>query len=139
MQPSIESFLAEQSYRVTKGRVQVFKILQEASRPLSTSNLIEQLPQINKTSIYRTIETFLALGIITSIPHGWKQRYELSEPFKPHHHHLHCTHCGQLSTIRSIQLESLIQSISSDQNFRAINHHFEINGICHDCHNIPSD
>lgn len=136
MQPSIESFLSEQSYRVTKVRLHVFSRLQQASQPLSTSQLVEQSSQINKTSVYRTIEIFLALGIITSIPHGWKQRYELSEPFKPHHHHLHCTRCGQLSAIHSAQLESLIKDISDEQDFIATRHHFEISGLCNDCQSI---
>lgn len=132
---TITDFLTRHSLRSTQPRRQIFEALTHAHEPLSIVQLTELLPSIDKVSIYRTIELFTKLGVSTPVSHGWKQRYELAAPFKPHHHHLRCTACGSHVEIHSKQLETLIATISEGHGFAARQHHFEISGLCRQCQN----
>jgi Fur family transcriptional regulator, ferric uptake regulator len=119
--------------RLTTPRKLLFETLKKATAPLSQSELATANPTIDRVSVYRTIELFMRLGIVTSVPHGWKQRYELAAPFRPHHHHLFCTVCGEADEIQSEKLERIIHIIADEQKFSVIGHMFEVTGICSKC------
>jgi Fur family ferric uptake transcriptional regulator len=65
-----------------------------------------------------------------------KQRYELAEPFKSHHHHLVCTSCGALVPIDQPKLERLVQHIANDHGYNLTSHHVELQGVCNACHSM---
>lgn len=133
MTTRLNEILTRHSLRLTKPRQLVFDTLLTATQPRSIANLSHALPMVDKVSIYRTIELFTRLGITAVVNHGWKQRYELAAPFKPHHHHLHCIACESHTEIHSKQLEALIATISEEHGFAPQQHHFEISGLCERC------
>ena len=133
MNPDIRSILTDHSLRVTAPRMAVFEVLANANSPLSISDIVKARLEINKVSIYRTIELFSRIGVIVTVPHGWKQRYELAAPFKPHHHHIHCTKCGKIVEISSDKVESIVDSIGKAYHFYPTAHTFEISGLCRKC------
>lgn len=119
--------------RVTASRVSILRIFKKATTPLSPVDIAKTNPTIDKVSIYRTIEVFEKIGLITSIAHGWKRRYELAAPFRPHHHHLLCNSCGTIEEIQSDKLEKMVRSIADEQGFKVTGHTFEISGLCSKC------
>lgn len=119
--------------RVTRPRKVIFETLKNAVKPLSQVEIAKANPSVDKVSVYRTIDVFMKLGIVTSVPHGWKQRYELATPFRPHHHHLLCTGCGNVEEIQSDKLEQIIRILADKQKFKATGHTFEITGLCNVC------
>jgi len=121
--------------RLTKPRQAVFETLKRASTPLSHVEIAKMIPYIDKVSVYRTIDVFLKLGIVIGVAHGWKQRYELAAPFKPHHHHLLCTGCGNVEEIQSEKLEQIINILADQEEFEVKGHTFEITGLCRTCQN----
>lgn len=132
---TIQSILSEQSLRVTKPRVAVFEALERASEPVSLRSLVEALPGIDRVSIYRTLELFEQLRIITVVHIGWKKRYELAAAHQQHHHHhLVCTQCGSITEINSERLEDVIYTLTGSHGFTPTGHTFEITGICNTCH-----
>lgn len=133
MNPDIRATLATHSLRVTAPRLAVFDVLLSTPTPLSVADIAKRCPAIDKVSIYRTIETFAQIGVVAVIMHGWKQRYELAEPFKPHHHHLHCTACGAITEIHSGEVETVIKTIAAQYGFQPTDHMFEITGLCAGC------
>lgn len=133
MEKQLADLLTQHALRLTTPRRGVFEVLTRVSEPVSIAELARQLPGVDRVSIYRTIELFTKLGITTIVAHGWKQRYELAAPFKPHHHHLHCMACNRHTEIHSKQLESLITALSQEHGFAAAHHHFEISGLCRQC------
>lgn len=135
MERDLEKLLAGQGLRVTLPRKAVFRVLQSADRPLSHAEIASALTTIDKTSVYRTIELFLKWGVVIGVAHGWKQRYELADPFRPHHHHLHCVKCDSITQIQSGKLEELINEIADANQFRVTGHVFEVAGVCQDCRN----
>jgi len=133
MEHDLEKLLAASGLRVTTPRKAIFKTLKTAAVPLSHVEIAHANADIDKTSVYRTVELFMKLGVVIGVNHGWKQRYELAAPFRPHHHHLHCINCGKVEEIQSEKLEQMIQAIASESNFQVVGHTFELTGICKDC------
>lgn len=125
--------LQRHSLRVTSARKAVFATLQCADKPLYIRQIIDACSSTNRTSIYRTLELFISLGIISKIQTGWKARYELAEPFKPHHHHLQCGTCGEVIAITSPALERQIGAFAMAHEYKLISHHIELHGTCSSC------
>lgn len=135
MNNDMTKLLSQHKLRVTEPRKALFETLKNATKPLSRVELAVANPGIDKVSVYRTIEIFMRLGIVESIHHGWKLRYELATPFRHHHHHLFCTQCGVIEEIQSERLEQIICILADQQAFKVIGHIFEITGLCNKCQN----
>ena len=122
--------------RLTKPRQQVFDILKNSEIPLTVGDIAKNCKNINRTSIYRTLVIFDRLKIINTIYIGWKNYYELAEPFIQHHHHLYCINCQNAEPIQPKELEKLVDYIGKKYNFIVTKHHFELEGICEKCRHI---
>jgi Fur family transcriptional regulator, ferric uptake regulator len=133
MNSELNEALLKAKLRTTKPRTQIFDTLKSLNRPMSIMDIVNACPGIDKVSVYRTIELFVELRIVSTIPHGWKHVYELAAPFIPHHHHLICEKCGNLTEIHSDRLESIITSLTDEHGFKTSGHHFEITGLCREC------
>lgn len=133
MHNELETVFAKEGYRLTSPRRAVFDVLHSSESPLAIAAIIKACPDVDRVSIYRTLALFTRLGITEIIPFGWKQRYELTSPFKPHHHHLYCTNCGILIDIHSQKLEQVVAAIAREQDFQPAAHKFEITGLCRQC------
>ena len=131
--------LAQHSLRTTQPRIVIFELLERAASPLPITEIIRGCPEVDKVSVYRTIDLFLKLHVIESIAHGWKQHYELATPFRPHHHHLRCTQCQNIIEIRSDTLERVIHSITDELAFQPVAHTFEIVGLCETCQKLNAE
>lgn len=123
-------------FRLTKPRQQIFDILKNSEIPLTVGDIAKKCKNINRTSIYRTLVIFDRLKIINTIYIGWKNYYELAEPFIPHHHHLYCINCQNAEPIQPKELEKLVDYIGKKYNFIVTKHHFELEGICEKCRHI---
>ncbi|MGD8373672.1 MAG: Fur family transcriptional regulator [Candidatus Woesebacteria bacterium] len=126
--------LKESNQSFTKPRLIIFEHLIK-SGPVTTARLAELCsPDIDRATVYRTVELFESLGIVNRIWHGFKSRIELSEIFTPHHHYAVCQHCGKSIEIISPELEKIITSLAKQNDFLALSHVIEISGYCKDCH-----
>ena len=133
MNNDLNKVLQKAGLRTTKPRIEIFSTLRSFNKPMGVTDIIAACPGIDKVSVYRTIDLFVRLRIVSTIPHGWKHLYELAAPFSPHHHHLNCEKCGNLTEIHSEKLELMIANLTDEHNFRATAHHFEITGVCREC------
>lgn len=129
----LEVMFAHKGLRLTAPRLAVFDALQQAGAPMAINEIIKKCPTIDRVSIYRTIDVFIQLGITEVVPVGWKKRYELTSPFKSHHHHLYCTQCSKLIDVHSKKLELLVASLVREYHFMPHEHKFEISGLCEAC------
>ncbi len=128
-----ENYLREREVRLTEPRREIFKILDEHDQPLTIRELLHYSQIAERTSVYRTLSLFIELGLVEVMQIKGKQRYELAEPFKSHHHHLVCTQCGTLVPIDQPKLERLVQHIASAHKYQLTAHHVELQGICRTC------
>ena len=134
--PELEVIFAREQLRMTTPRQAVFDAMRSSDMPISIADIAKKCPSTDRVSIYRNIELFVKLGIAEAVPVGWKQRYELTSPFKSHHHHLYCTNCGTLVDIHSKKLEQLVAAIARDYDFTPAEHKFEVSGLCKICQNM---
>ena len=128
-----EQLIRERGIRLTEPRREVFSILNQHDQPLTIGELLKLSKIAERTSVYRTLNLFATLGIIETITSGWKSRYELAGPFKPHHHHLHCTACHQLIQLDIPILEETIKSFADSHEYMLTGHHIELTGLCKKC------
>ena len=128
-----EQLIRERGIRLTEPRREVFSILNQHDQPLTIGELLKLSKIAERTSVYRTLNLFATLGIIETITSGWKSRYELAGPFKPHHHHLHCTACRQLIQLDIPILEETIKSFADSHEYMLTGHHIELTGLCKKC------
>ena len=131
------SLLKKHRLRVTDQRKAVFEVLLNSTEPVNIHSLVQSLPQVDRVSIYRILETFGTAGITKIVYTGWKKRYELSDTFLPHHHHLHCLNCGKTTALTDTRVESLITDLAKSHNFKVQSHSFEIEGVCEECLTNP--
>lgn len=130
---NFEAHLRQHDLRITKPRRAVFAALQKASKPLPLNDIVALCPGIDRSSIYRTIDTCIHVGAVKVVHLGWKKQYELTDLFSPHHHHFRCTVCKSLTHVSDTELEHAIEAVSRKHKFIPTAHHFEIEGICRNC------
>jgi Fur family transcriptional regulator, ferric uptake regulator len=129
----VKTTLKEARFSATRARILVFTTLASGG-PKSVGGLASALSKdIDRATVYRTIELFERLGIVNRIWHGFKHRVELSEIFPPHHHHAMCQQCGRMIDIASPELESALTSLAKKHRFLALNHSVELTGYCPNC------
>lgn len=99
--------LQELGYRLTPQRTLVWDELRADSGHLSAEDICRRVqahfPQINMSTVYRTLELLVELGLVRETHLGPERRYFEVEEEVPHHH-LVCENCG---TIRHLHDEDL--------------------------------
>ena len=134
---TIEVFLRQKGYKLTKSRREVIRIFRQAATPLSVSDVHQRLAETaaDLASIYRTIHLLCDLGVITKLEfHEHTYRYELSDLFAPHHHHLICRNCGIIENLFNECLPvGLEEKILAQAGFQVESHVLEFFGTCRNC------
>lgn len=95
--------------------------------------LVVAAKDIDRASVYRTVDLFERLGIVQRINIGWKYKLELTDRFSDHHHHLSCTKCGKTIAMNENELEVFIEQIAHAHGFQPSAHQIEIQGLCSAC------
>lgn len=123
---------------MTNLKSDVFGLLNEKKHAISIQEVVKELPNYDQVSIYRTIDGLRKANIVKLVPHGFKNLYELSDIFKPHHHHISCDRCGDVVEIEDKVLENALQKLASTNKYRLTGHHLELHGLCAVCQNQGS-
>ncbi len=132
MSTTPEKILEKHALKQTVDRINILRILIDATHALSTDELQQQLLETNKTTVYRNLELFTKKGILyqTDFKNG-KAYFEYQHS---HHHHITCENCGCQEEI-SLCIQHNIKSIEKkSKNFETINSHIvELFGACKKC------
>ena len=132
----IISKLSEQGYRLTPQRVMILSAIEDSNDHISAEEIYAQIvakyPQVNISTVYRTLELLKRLGLVTETDlGGGRVRYHSAE--KGHHHHLVCQKCGAIIDIDESTLASLKDTLLRDYKFIADLRHVAILGRCANC------
>lgn len=134
---NIKSFLTKHNLRITTPRLVIFEILLTAHKPLAVSEILQRTTgQVDRASVYRTLEIFETIGVTRRITIGWKYKIELGEQFLDHHHHFVCLKCQKVTAIDEAQVATFVEKLSSDSGFQPVEHHFEVKGVCGECRGL---
>ncbi len=131
-----KNLLKDNSLKVTLPRLAIFKVLLRHNQPIGMTTLINSLSsEVDRSCVYRNIDTLNNIGVISKVYSGWKYRIELSEIFRPHHHHMTCENCGIMLPVGfSGQTENEIVSAGKKKHFKIRAHEIELRGLCKNCY-----
>jgi len=96
------------------------------------AQIVVKYPNVNISTVYRTLELLKRLGLVTETDLGnGHVRYHPVE--KGHHHHLVCEKCGTIIDIDESTLARLQDVLLHRYNFSARLSHLAIFGRCVNC------
>jgi Fur family ferric uptake transcriptional regulator len=129
---NFKQLLKQNGYSITKPRLRVFESLLD-QKPMSMYELVSRVPEVDRASVYRTVELFERLGVVLRLNTGWKYKLELSDKFMEHHHHLTCIRCGTTIAMNEHELEAVLDRLAATHSFTPTAHQIEVQGICASC------
>ncbi len=128
--------LSDLGYRLTPQRLMILKAIEDADSHISAEEIYAQVrtryPQMNISTVYRTLELVKELGLVTETDMGdGRVRYHCMG--KGHHHHLVCQKCGQIIDVEEAIVAPLWAEIQSKYNFKVDMKHLAFFGQCSKC------
>lgn len=131
--------LQELGYRLTPQRTLVWDVLRNDHRHLDAEEICQRVqasfPHINISTVYRTLELLVGLGLVRETRLGPNRRFFEVEEEVPHHH-LVCDSCGSVQHVHDEDLAGLTLALATSQAFqlREVTAH----GRCRDCRDAGS-
>ncbi len=130
------SQLGKQGYRMTPQRLMILEQVEQAEGHVSAEEIFQRIreryPNLNISTVYRTLELLKGLRLVTETDMG-DGRVRFHAIGKGHHHHLVCSVCGKVIDLDEAELEPLSALLKQRHGFRAELHHLAIFGRCTDC------
>ena len=129
--------LRARGYRLTAQRKAVLSLLHRIER-FATADVIyehvrECCPQVDISTVYRTLELLMELELVVPLDTGDGQRqYELVG-VHGFHHHLHCTSCDAILPLDAGALLPLLHSIQDQHGFAVQPGSLTLTGLCAAC------
>jgi Fur family ferric uptake transcriptional regulator len=128
--------LTEKEYRLTPQRMMIVSAIENSDGHISAEEIYAQVaakyPQVNVSTVYRTLELLKKLGLVIETDFG-EGRVRYHPAGKGHHHHLVCTECGTVIDLDESQLSSLESMLLREYKFTADLRHLAIFGRCAKC------
>jgi Fur family ferric uptake transcriptional regulator len=128
--------LRDHGYRVTPQRVAILDAICEGEGHSTLGEIYvrahKQNPQIDKSTVYRSLELFEKVGLVVSADLDRHERgYEIIKP-KPHHH-LICERCGTEIDIDGLVIDEFFATLENEYGFHITKDHLVVSGLCPDC------
>lgn len=126
--------LKDLGYRLTPQRTLVWDVLREDGTHMSAEDVSarvqEHFPNVNISTVYRTLELLVELRLVRETHLGPARRFfEVEEEVA--HHHLVCESCGGVAHVHDEDLGDLRQALAAGQGFAA--KQLTIFGLCAGC------
>lgn len=91
----IQETLQSAGLRNSRVRNQIIEQLSARCEMFQAADIIDALPDVDRVTVYRTLDTLSELDIIhPTLVRGGAQYYELHD-HQSHHHHAMCTDCSE--------------------------------------------
>jgi Fur family ferric uptake transcriptional regulator len=128
--------LSQSGYRITPQRQMILQAIASAGSHISAEEIFERVcksyPNIDLSTVYRTLELLSKLGLVTETDLGDGRKRFHSES-KGHHHHLVCQKCGRVIDVDENMLEGLKRTFLEHYQFTADLTHMAFFGYCENC------
>jgi Fur family transcriptional regulator, ferric uptake regulator len=133
---SCQQTLKEKGYRLTPQRGMILDVLHHAEKHISAEEIYDQViskyPEVNKSTVYRTLELLKELGLVDEADLGGGKLY-YHHADKGHHHHLICQKCGKTFEVDEEILDPIRATLMKKYKFVPDMRHLSISGHCADC------
>jgi Fur family ferric uptake transcriptional regulator len=132
----ISDKLRGKGYRMTPQRRMILAAMEHSDEHISAEEIYTQVaaqyPDVNISTVYRTLELLKKLGMVYEINLG-EGRIRFHAEASGHHHHLVCQSCGSVIDIDEAALSGLRDILLKDYHFEAELRHIGVFGICEKC------
>jgi Fur family ferric uptake transcriptional regulator len=131
-----EGIMHRAGHRVTPQRVMILDAVCDGGGHTTLKQVFIRLrkmdDRIDRSSVYRTLKLFVALGLVVSAetPTG-ETVYEIPKS-KPHHH-LICRTCGKEQEIGQEAMAGMFALVERRYGFKVETDHLVLHGICAAC------
>jgi Fur family ferric uptake transcriptional regulator len=88
--------------------------------------------QASRATVYRTLNKLVDAGMLRRLEVGSRTYYEHDYGY-PQHEHLYCVQCNQMIEFQQSAINSIIEEICREHNFRSNGHSLIVRGLCADC------
>ena len=131
-----QNLIRKNGFRLTPQRQMILDAVRGThghSTPEEIYNRVQvKTTAINRATIYRTLEFFLELGLVTVAQIKDNQTvYELVE--QGPHHHLICQNCDQVEHLDHALVQPLFEKIDQKFDFKVNTDHLILFGLCSVC------
>ena len=125
----------ELGIKVTPQRIAIYKELASTDQHPSTETIYKKIkdyyPNISLTTVYRTLETFEKLGLISVVNVLYNAaRYDAN--LSPHHH-IVCTECKKVEDVYDESLNNLDISNKTLGDYKVEGYSLLLSGVCTSC------
>ena len=132
----LRAALKQHGWRMTPQRALILEAIARSRGHISVEQVHRQVaedsPEVNVTTVYRTLERLEELGILRhKHVHGEPAQYELTD--EPLHQHLVCTGCGRDQELDVSVLAPLEDELRRRYGFYANLSHTAFVGLCRAC------
>ncbi|WP_036729979.1 Fur family transcriptional regulator [Peptoniphilus mikwangii] len=134
----MEKLLKKHNLKITKGRVEILKLLSKCNNAISADEVYSKIPHSSCRSIatvYRILNQLADLGILRkTLQQNGICYYEMHT--HSHKHYIVCTKCGEIEPISECPMEPFEKEVSSTTGYKVTGHSIELKGICPKCQDI---
>ena len=128
--------------RATPQRLLILGAFQTPGEHLTAEEVFDRVgplsPAVNRSTVYRTLELFRDLGLITETDLGGGVRqFELLDG--PRHHHLICRNCEHMIELDDEIIAPLRDHVRTKYGFKVTIDHLALFGLCSYCQGAADD
>jgi Fur family ferric uptake transcriptional regulator len=128
--------LRESGYRLTPQRTAVWDALRDSGRHMTADEIAAAvhaaLPDINVSTVYRTLELLVSLDLVTETKLGTARSYFEVAP-EPVHHHFVCERCGAVGHFGDELFLPIYGVLKATDGFAAKRARATVFGVCGAC------
>ena len=129
--------LRKRGFRLTPQREVVLSVMHQIKDPVSVEEIYEKVhernPNVDLSTIYRTLELLEELNLVSVIESGERQRLFKHIGIEAPHFHLVCQKCGQIQGIDITVFESMQTELKNQFGFETDIFNITISGLCAAC------
>ena len=137
MQTKHEKHLELKGLKKTEPRKKVLDVMSKTNKFLSAEAIHAKVDTkkspVSLSTVYRILETFKAVGIVSSVSldNTKEERFELSH--EHHAHHLICKVCERVIHVHGCPLNNYEKTLQAEHDFTIENHRLDFYGLCSAC------
>ena len=132
---SCAATLKEKGMKLTPQRMAIIDVVHDNAEHVTAEEIIAavqlRMPQVDKSTVYRTLEILEKAGCIYKSEFGEQYIYHHAE--EDHHHHLVCSKCGKTVDCDESVFAPVEHTLLDKYNFRVDFKHLVISGLCDEC------
>jgi Fur family ferric uptake transcriptional regulator len=125
--------LEQEGLRMTGQRELVVRTIADKPGSFAPEALVDELRPhgIGRATVYRALELLERLGMLTRMHLDTCHGYTVCD--EGHHHHMVCSSCNAVVPVDATGIESEIQKLADQLQFRVDTHMLEFAGRCPAC------